>query len=143
MKINVFLMLITSSPAIHLKPYLLILSSDIANLPSLLPSLIAQIQQVAANIPLKHYNMPSDENIVSSVESAVLYLNDWAFFNGYGYVSSSGLTREQHWRYKCVFHSRAEGQETKNSQKTKERDRVRINTYTQGISCLISVTITQ
>jgi hypothetical protein len=69
-------MLTISSPATHLKPYLLISSSNMANPVSLLPSLIAQIQQVAANIPLKHHNMPPDESIVLSVESAVLYLND-------------------------------------------------------------------
>jgi hypothetical protein len=80
-----------------------------ANLASLLPSLIAQIQQVAANILLEHYNMPLDESIVLFVESAVLYLNDWAFLNGYSYVSSSGLAREQRWWYRCVFHSRADG----------------------------------
>jgi hypothetical protein len=74
--------------------------------------------------------MPLDKSIVLSVESAVLYLNDWAFFNGYGYVSSSGSVKERRWRYKCVFYLRAEGQETKNSWKTEERDCVRINTYT-------------
>jgi alkylated DNA repair dioxygenase AlkB len=114
-----------------------------ANPASLPPSLIAQIQQVAANIPLEHHNMPPDESIVLSVKSAVLHLNDWAFLNGYGYVSSSGLARERRWRYRCVFHSRADSQKTKNSRKTEERDRVRINTYTRGIGCPVSVTITQ
>jgi hypothetical protein len=74
--------------------------------------------------------MPPDENIISSVESAVLHLNDSAFLNGYGYVSSFGSARELRWGYKCVFYSRAEGQEAKNSRKTEEKDLVKINTHT-------------
>jgi hypothetical protein len=80
-----------------------------ANPTNLPPSVIAQIQQVTANIPSQHHDVPKDDGIISSVESAILYLNDWAFLNGYGYVSASGLAKERQWRYNCVFHSRAEG----------------------------------
>jgi hypothetical protein len=114
-----------------------------ANPTNLLPSVIAQIKQVTANIPSQHHNVPEDDGIISSVESAILHLNDWAFLNGYGYVSTSGSAKERRWRYNYVFYSRAEGQETKNSRKIDKTDRVRVNTHTRGIGYPVGVTITQ
>jgi hypothetical protein len=104
---------------------------------------MAQIDEVAASIPPAHHEMPADGCVVSSVDSVLLHLNNWAFLNGFAYVSASGSAKERRWRYNCVFHSRAEGQETKNSRKIDEQDRVRVNTHTRGISCPVGVTISQ
>ena len=41
------------------------LTSNIANPTNLPPLVIAQIQQVAANIPPQHYDIPDDGSIVS------------------------------------------------------------------------------
>jgi hypothetical protein len=104
---------------------------------------MAQIKEVTADIPPQHHDIPEDGGPVSSVESAILHLNNWAFLNGYGYVNTAGSAKERRWRYKCVFNSRGESQETRNSKKIDEKDRVRVNTYTQGIGCPVGVTITQ
>jgi hypothetical protein len=111
-----------------------------ANLP---PSIMAQIKEVTADIPPQHHDIPEDGGPVSSVESAILHLNNWAFLNGYGYVNTAGSAKERRWRYKCVFNSRGESQETRNSRKIDEKDRVRVNTHTRGIGCPVGVTITQ
>jgi hypothetical protein len=104
---------------------------------------MAQIKEVTADIPPQHHDIPEDGGPVSSVESAILHLNNWAFLNGYGYVNTAGSAKERRWRYKCVFNSRGESQETRNSRKIDEKDRVQVNTHTRGIGCLVSVTITQ
>ena len=113
-----------------------------ANPTNLPPSVIAQIKQVTAHIPPQHHDIPEDGGPVSSVESAILHLNNWAFLQGYGYVNTAGSVRERRWRYKCVFYSKEKGQKTRNSQKINKQDCVRVNTYTRGIGCPVGVTIT-
>ena len=50
--------------------------SNMANPTNLPPSVIAQIKEVAANIPPKHHDIPKDGGTVLSIESAILYLNN-------------------------------------------------------------------
>jgi hypothetical protein len=113
--------------------------SNPTNLP---PSIADQLQQARANIPQKRHSIPPDGSVISTFDSAILHLNDWAFLQGYGYVSASGSATERRWRYNCVFHSRGE-KTTQNSRKTLEEDRVRVNTHTRGIGCPVGITITQ
>lgn len=108
------------------------------NLP---PPILAQIAQVEANIPRQHRGMPLNDSIVVSVDQALAHINDWSFITGYGYVNIAGSEKEGRWRYACVFHSRKEGEETRNYRKKEERDRQRTNTHTRGISCPIGITI--
>lgn len=105
--------------------------------------LAAQIEEATAKISPEHRCMPIDGGIFSSIDSALLHLNNWAFLNGYGYVNTSGSTRERRWRYSCVFHSRVEGRTTQNTRRLQEEERVRVNTHARGISCPVGVTITQ
>lgn len=114
-----------------------------ANPVKLPPSVVAQIEEVAAQIPLQHREMPTDGEIYSSIDSAILHLNDWAFLNSYGYVNVSGSAKERRWRFSCVFHSRAPGKPTKDGRKIPEDERKRVNTRTRGISCPVGVNITQ
>jgi hypothetical protein len=104
---------------------------------------MAQIEEVAASIPTEHHEPPADRGVVSSLDSAILHLNNWAFLNGHAYVTASGSAKERRWRYKCVFSSRAEGMVTQNSRRIEEVDRVRVNTHTRGLGCPVAVTISQ
>jgi hypothetical protein len=114
-----------------------------ANLSNLPPTLIAQIAQVRANIPAKHREMPVDNSVVASVETALLHINDWSFLNGYAYVNVAGSEKERRWRYSCIFHSRKEGEDARNSRKTEAVGRQRLNTHTRGISCPVGITVRQ
>ena len=68
---------------------------DMANPLNLPPTLIAQIDEVAASIPIEHHEMPADSSIVSYIDSVLLHLNNWAFLNGFAYVSASGSAKER------------------------------------------------
>ena len=73
------------------------------------PALLAHLNQVRANIPLDHREVPH-EGIVSDPDTAFIHINDWAFLNGHAYVKLSGSANSRRCRYGCIFHSRKEGQ---------------------------------
>ena len=108
------------------------------NLPA---PILAQIAQVEANILLQHRGMPLNDSIVVSIEQALAHINDWSFITGYGYVNVAGSKKEGRWRYACTFHSRKEGEDTRNYRKMEEKGRQRTNTHSRGISCPIGITI--
>ncbi|OBT43326.1 hypothetical protein VE00_06921 [Pseudogymnoascus sp. WSF 3629] len=56
-------------------------------------------------------------------------LQDWAFTQGYAFVIESSEARKVRWD--CIFHKKS----TKNSRKTAEEDRQRVQTFVRGTGC--------
>jgi hypothetical protein len=108
---------------------------------NLLLSLQADLNQARANIPLAHYKVPV--GVISSPDSAFVYINDWAFLNGHAYVELSGSAKEGRYRYSCIFHLRKEGERTRNTRNIKEKDRKRVNLYIRGIECPVKITVSR
>ena len=105
-------------------------------------ALQASLSQARANkIPLAHHEAP--DGIVSSPDNAFIHINDWAFLNGHAYVKISGSMREGRFRFGCIFHSRKEGQRTRNYRRLNEKDRQRVKSYVRGIGCPVKITISK
>jgi hypothetical protein len=60
--------------------------STLTNLP---PALQASLNQARTDIPLAHHKVPKE--VLSSLDSAFIYINDWAFLNSHIYVKNSEL----------------------------------------------------
>jgi hypothetical protein len=114
-----------------------------ANPTSLPPKLQAQLDQARANIPLDHREAPPNDSIVSHPDTAFIHINDWAFLNGYAYVVLSGSANLRRIRYSCIFHSRKEGERTRNTRDIDESDRQRVETNVRGINCPVGITISR
>lgn len=112
--------------------------STSANLPQ---AVQASLNQARANIPLAHRDVP--EGVVSNPDSAFIHINDWAFLNGYAYVNTAASKKEGRYRYSCIFHSRKEGQRTRNYRKIDEKDRQRVNSYVRGMGCPVKITVSR
>lgn len=104
-------------------------------------ALQASLNKARANIPLAHHEVP--EGVVSNPDSAFIHINDWAFLNGHAYVKLSGSMKEGRYRYSCIFHSRKEGERTRNTRKIDEKDRKRVNSYVRGIRCPVKISISK
>ena len=101
----------------------------------------ASLNQARANIPLAHREVP--EGVVSSPDTAFVHINDWAFLNGHAYVKLSGSAKEGRYRYSCIFHSRKEGERTRNTRNIKKKDQKRVNSYIRGIECPVKITVSR
>jgi hypothetical protein len=116
---------------------------NMANSASLPPKLQAQLDEARAKIPIDRRRVPSYNSVVSHPNTAFTHINNWAFLNGYAYVRASGSTSLYRVRYKCILYLRKNGKRTQNTLKLDEKDRQRVATKVQEISCPIGITVTR
>jgi hypothetical protein len=96
----------------------------IANQPILSTALLAQLDQARAIILLAYREKPREGSIIPDIAVAYIYINDWAFLNGHGYVNISGSEgREARYRYACLFYLRKQGKDTRDYGQISEKDR--------------------
>jgi hypothetical protein len=93
------------------------------------PRLASQIETAIARLPAAHRIPPEDQEIVESPEAAFTRLQDWAFIHGFALVKES--SRKNRVIFECIHHKTA----TKNSRKTLEANRERVETKTQARGC--------
>ena len=98
--------------------------SSPASLTSVTPELQAQIDAATAALPAAHRRAPYKGEIVDSKEAALERLQDWAFTYGFAIAIESGSKNRV--RFECVHHKK----KTRNTRKTAEDDRARVETRT-------------
>ena len=104
---------------------------------SVTPQLQAQINAAVAALPASHRTAPYKGEIVESKEAALQRLQDWAFTYGFTIATESGTADRI--RFECVHH----GKKTRNTRKTSEDERVRVETKTQSRDCKFEMYISQ
>src|SRR4030088_613074 len=104
---------------------------------SVTPQLQAQINAAVAALPASHRTAPYKGEIVESKEAALQRLQDWAFTHGFAIATESASAKRV--RFECVHHKKS----TKNSRKTPEDARVRVETKTQSRNCQFELYISQ
>jgi hypothetical protein len=80
---------------------------------------------------------PTKGEIVESKETALLRLQDWAFTYGFALAIESGTADRV--RFQCIHHKR----DTRNTRKTLEEARKRVETKTQSRSCKFGLYISK
>jgi hypothetical protein len=108
-----------------------------ASVTTMTPALAAQIQAATAALPAAHRAAPQEREIVESKEAALLRLQNWAFTKGFALATES--TRPKRVVFQCTHHKK----KTKNSRKTAEADRQRVQTQTQARGCQFSIYISK
>jgi len=98
--------------------------SSAASATTVTPELAVQIEAATAALPAAHRLPPQEREIVESKEAAFQRLQNWAFTQGFALAVESG--RADRVVYHCVHHKK----KTKNSRKTAEADRRRVETHT-------------
>jgi hypothetical protein len=111
--------------------------SSAASMTTVTPELAAQIEAAIAALPAAHRLPPQEQEIVESKETALQRLQNWAFTEGFALAVESG--RADRVLYHCVHHKKA----TKNSHKTAEADRQRVQTHTQARGCKFALYISK
>src|SRR3979409_1868000 len=98
---------------------------------SITPELSSQIASAIEAIPAPHREPPIHGTIVADPTVAFVRIQDWAFTQGYAFVTESKNDRRV--RFKCIHHKN----ETQNTRKTEEKDRKRIQTLVRGTGCSV------
>jgi hypothetical protein len=103
--------------------------------PSITPELAKQIDEAIEAIPISHREAPVQNEIVVNPGVAFQRLQDWAFTQGYAFVIASKVATRV--RFDCIHHKNA----TRNTRKTKEVDRKRVEIHVRGTGCQYGVYI--
>ena len=103
--------------------------------PSITPELAKQIDEAIEAIPISHREAPVQNEIVVNPGVAFQRLQDWAFTQGYAFVIASKVATRV--RFDCIHHKNA----TRNTRKTEEVDRKRVETHVRGTGCQYGVYI--
>ncbi len=103
--------------------------SSAASVTTVTPVLTAQIQAATAALPTAHRAAPQEREIVESKDAALIRLQNWAFTKGFALATESTKPK------RVVFHCTHHRKKTKNSRKTAEADRQRVQTQTQARGC--------
>ena len=111
--------------------------SSAASVTTVTPVLAAQIQAAIAALPAAHRVAPQEREIVESKDAALLRLQNWAFTQGFALATES--TKPKRVVYHCTHHKK----ETRNTRKTAEADRERVQTQTQARGCQFSLYISK
>jgi hypothetical protein len=107
------------------------------SLSTMTPELRTQIQTATNALPSTHRSHPTKGEIVESPDSGFTRLQDWAFTHGFALViESAGSDRTI---YRCSHHQR----KTRNTRKTDEEDRQRVETKTRARGCLFNIYISK
>jgi hypothetical protein len=93
------------------------------------PELASQIERAIEAIPLAHCEALADRTVVVSPEAAFVQIQDWAFTQGHAFVIESRSHNRV--RFDCIYHKK----ETRNTRKTEEKDRRRVETHVRGTDC--------
>jgi hypothetical protein len=97
----------------------------------------SQIDAATATLPPAHRQPPRKGEIVQSKEAALQRLQDWAFTHGFALVTES--SNAERVVYQCSHHKK----KTRNSRKTSEEDRIRVQTTTQSRGCPFTLYISK
>jgi hypothetical protein len=90
---------------------------------SITPILEAQIAKAIEAILEGRRRAPQPQIIVTGPEEALTIVNDWAFTEGYAFITESYRARIA--RFACYYYRL----KTRNSRKLEEKDRKRVSTY--------------
>jgi hypothetical protein len=94
----------------------------------------SQPTAAVAALPPSHCVPPTEREFAASKEAAYTHLQDWAFTKGFALVTQSSKTEGgvvNRVIYACIHHAK----KTRNTCKTAEEDRKRVETKTQANSC--------
>jgi hypothetical protein len=98
--------------------------SSAASVTTVTPVLAAQIQAATAALPAAHQAAPQEQEIVESKDAALLRLQNWAFTQGFALAIESTKPK------RVVFYYTHHKKKTRNTCKTTEADRERVQTQT-------------
>jgi hypothetical protein len=101
------------------------------------PELRAHIDEAIAALPPAHCRPPTKGEIVESPSSGYVRLQDWAFTHGFALaIESANAERTM---FRCTRHQK----KTRNTRKTEEADRRRVETHTQARGCQFNLYISK
>jgi len=101
------------------------------------PELQSQIDEAITTLPPAHCRPPLKGEVVESPASGYIRLQDWAFTHGFCLVIESA--KGDRTQFRCVHHQK----KTRNTRKTTEADRQRVETSTQARGCPFSIYISK
>jgi hypothetical protein len=93
---------------------------------SVTPELQAQIDEAVATLPAAYRRLPIESEIVESPDSGYIRLQDWAFIHGFSLVIESANVE------RIIFRCSHYPKKPRNTRKTVEADRQRVETHTQA-----------
>jgi hypothetical protein len=97
--------------------------------------LARRIDEAFEAIPISNRLAPLQGEVFSDPDDAFQRIQDWAFTQGYAFVTASKVATRV--RFDCIHHKT----ETRNTRKTAEEDRQRVETHVRGTGCLYGVYI--
>jgi hypothetical protein len=101
------------------------------------PELQTQIDAAVAALPPSHRRPPIKGEIVESPDAGYTRLQDWAFTHKFALVIESANSDRT--VYRCTHHQK----KTRNTRKTNEEDRKRVETQTRARGCLFNIYISK